>query len=37
MKIDKFGKNNHGIAVNVLFSNKNNQNMYIQPAGPSVM
>ena len=27
-KIDKFEKNNPGIAVNVLFSNKKNQNIY---------
>ena len=28
LKIDKFEKNNPGIAVNVLFSNKKNQNIY---------
>ena len=27
-KIDKFEKNNPGIAINVLFSNKKNQNIY---------
>ena len=27
-RIDKFEKNNPGIAVNVLFSNKKNQNIY---------
>ena len=27
-KVDKFEKNNPGIAVNVLFSNKKNQNIY---------
>ena len=34
-KIDKFEKNNPGIAVNVLFSNKKIQ-IYIQPAGQNV-
>ena len=35
-KIDKFEKNNPGIAVNVLFSKKKSQNIYIQPAGQNV-
>ena len=34
-KIDKFEKNNPGIAVNVLFSNKKIK-IYIQPAGVGV-
>ena len=34
-KIDKFEKNNPGIAVNVLFSNKKIK-IYIQPAGQNV-
>ena len=33
-KIDKFGKNNPGIAVNELFSNK--KYIYIQSAGQNV-